>query len=113
MKFRTTEREIRANFDKECIVRIGYCGIQEMTTYIDPVAYTCGVYGWNSNIYIVDGIAIVTGHRPFGKSANNNLVREYEKRAIAIKQEKRIKHYETKKRKLEKLFHEFAYEAIE
>ena len=53
--------------DMRCLC-LGYCDYQDVFKYLDANAYTCGVYGWNADIYEVGGnFAIVTGYRPFGK----------------------------------------------
>lgn len=32
-----------------------------------PYYYTCGVYGWNADVYVLDyNTVIVSGYRPFG-----------------------------------------------
>lgn len=72
MKINATMKSIKNAYTT--IIKTSYCSIQFLTAYKDPFAYTCGVYGWNSDIYEVKpGIAICTGYRPFG-----NIVPEYE-----------------------------------
>lgn len=53
-------------YGKENIVYLGYCTIQFITPYLRETHYTCGVYGWNADIYDCDNFAICTGYRPFG-----------------------------------------------
>jgi hypothetical protein len=64
MKFKATKSQIMNTGDK--IICVGYCDLQSLLSVYDPMAYTSGVYGWNSDIYHIDGIYIVTGYRPFG-----------------------------------------------
>lgn len=65
MKKQTTKKYIMALENK--IVKVGYCELQHLLAYVDPDYYTAGVYGWNSDVYLLsEGIAIVTGYRPFG-----------------------------------------------
>lgn len=65
MKKQTTEKYIMALKNK--IVKVGYCNLQHLLAYVDPDYYTAGVYGWNSDVYLLgNGIVIVTGYRPFG-----------------------------------------------
>lgn len=65
MKKRTTKKYIMALENK--IVEVGYCDLQHLLAYVNPDYYTAGVYGWNSDVYLLgNGIAIVTGYRPFG-----------------------------------------------
>ena len=69
MKYRTTAKAIRANYEA---VSLGYCEAQNLLRAVaEPEAYTCGVYGWNADIYRTTepGKVIVTGYRPFGRKA--------------------------------------------
>lgn len=106
MKFKTTRKAIvngSAN-----IISIGYCDAQYLLRYHDPVAYTCGVYGWNFDVYEVDGVTICTGYRGMpGRSAKN--VHEYEKQAREI-----VDKYmwtDDCRAKVENLLHEFLAQA--
>jgi len=71
MKYRTTQKAVRETNGR--IIKTGYCAIQHLINYKSPAAYTCGVYGWNADIYYINGVCIVTGYRPFG-----NIVPGYE-----------------------------------
>ena len=65
MKYKTTKKEVMENM---WTFYCGYCDYQNILDTITPQAYTCGVYGWNADIYEVsNNIAIVTGYRPFGE----------------------------------------------
>lgn len=65
MKFKTTQKEIRANYNK--IICVPYCGLQNLLNYESPVAYTARREGWAADIYDMGGgVAIVTGYAPFG-----------------------------------------------
>ena len=66
------------------IIDVGYCDLQSLLRYVDPIAYTSGVCGWNADIYKLDSITIVTGYRPFGNYENYDLVHEYEDKARKI-----------------------------
>lgn len=66
MKIRTTRKEVLQSFEK--VYRISQELGNEISRYINPDYYTCGVYGWNSDIYKVNySFALVYGYRPFGK----------------------------------------------
>lgn len=83
MKFKTTSKEIKNYYNT--IISIGYCGAQHLLQYQEARAYNCGVYGWNYDLYIVDGVALCTGYRSMpGKSVNYDLLNEYEKAAEKI-----------------------------
>lgn len=56
------------------IIKVGYCDMQDALKWREPNFYTAGVYGWNSDVYVIDNdTVIVTGYRPFG---NMELPRE-------------------------------------
>lgn len=103
MKLKTTNKAIKANYAK--VYRVGYCAMYYLLKYEEPRAYTSGVYGWNADLYEVDGVAIVTGYRPgVGESVNYEIVDKYEKKAQKIFHDYAIP-YETRKKKITKLLH--------
>lgn len=72
---------------------------------IPPIAYTCGVYGWNFDVFEVYGVTICTGYRNMpGKRLDG--IREYEKKAREIWDNYNTP-YETQKEETEKLLQEF------
>lgn len=85
MKLKTTMKEVKAT--NRVILKVGYCDLVTLLRYESPYAYTCGVYGWNADIYAVNGVAIVTGYRPFGQNVDSELILEYEERANALADE--------------------------
>jgi hypothetical protein len=107
MKTKTTIKAIRNNSGK--ILSIGYCGAQFLLRGHEPVAYTSGIYGWNFDVYRVDGVTICTGYRGMpGRRANN--VDEYESKARAIAEDYKLT-YEQRTEALESLLHEFLAQA--
>ena len=61
----------------------GYCELQTLLRGIEPIAYTCGTYGWNYDIYNIYGVTIATGYRGMpGKHVEKGG--EYEQKAQAI-----------------------------
>lgn len=83
MKFRTTSKALREGAGR--LLACGYCEMQELLNFKSPVAYTCGVYGWNYDVYDVDGVMITTGYRgTVGKKPDRDLLNEYENRARRI-----------------------------
>lgn len=78
MKYKTTRKAVVNGSTN--IVSVGYCDLATLLRNHSPNAYTCGVYGWNFDVYEVYGLTICTGYRGMpGRTANN--VREYESRA--------------------------------
>lgn len=102
MKFKTTKRNIMNNYFN--VYSVGYCDLDRLLQYREPIAYTCGVYGWNADVYEIDGIVIVTGYRPFGKVIKYDLVKEYKQKANELKNGF---NYEESKNNMEKLLNEF------
>jgi hypothetical protein len=65
MKTQTTKRAIMNAYRN--VIRVGYCDLQDALKWREPNFYTAGVYGWNSDVYVIDAdTVIVTGYRPFG-----------------------------------------------
>lgn len=105
MKFKTTRKSIVNESSK--IVSVGYCDLQSLLINHSPIAYTCGVYGWNYDVYEIDGLTICTGYRGMpGKSAEH--CREYNKKAQNILSwENKAMSYDEKRENVEKLLHEW------
>lgn len=83
MKFKTTAKAIRNNGGR--ILAIGYCDMQNLLNYKNPIAYTCGVYGWNFDVYEIGIYTICTGYRGMpGKSVNHELLNYFESKAEKI-----------------------------
>ena len=81
MKYKTTRKSVVENSTN--IIAVGYCGAAHLLRGIEPRAYTCGVYGWNFDIYEVHGLTICTGYRGMpGRNAKN--LDEYERKAREI-----------------------------
>lgn len=101
MKFKSTKRDIMANYGN--IIKVDYCDLQNLLKYESPIAYTAGVYGWNADIYDFGGIAICTGYRlseifaQTGKSWKNTKRRQ-KIFIITIDMRKCAKHYRSYKK---------------
>ena len=110
MKFRVTQKEIKANYDK--IISVPYCGLQILLCNESPVAYTARREGWAADIYDMGkGVAIVTGYAPFGNIRPAYELRErYEKQAKAVRYDYPLSWVEQRE-KLRQLAKEFIAEA--
>ena len=63
-KFRTTNKEM---MNESLCYAVGYAELQYLFRFESPVAYTAGIYGWNSDIYLLKGNTYIsTGYRPCG-----------------------------------------------
>ena len=107
MKYKTTKKAVMNGYSK--IICCGYCSLQNLLWHKSPEAYTCGVYGWNADIYEVNGVAICTGYRPFGNiRPDYEMVQKYEKQA---EDARHYMSYEEAREKLDLLLVEFVREA--
>lgn len=107
MKHKTTEKAIKERYNT--IISVGYCNLQRLLKALEPIAYTAGVYGWNADIYVIDGVAIVTGYRPFGNiRADYDICKKYESEANQII--KSVYNYEERKTALDDLISKFIEE---
>jgi len=108
MKFKATKKEIMNGF--RCY-KVGYCDLSHLFYALEPIAYTCGVYGWNADIYdLGNDIAIVTGYRPFGESVNYEICRKYDRKAQKIINVSFKIPYERKRKALDMLIKKFMVE---
>ena len=109
MKFKSTKGDIMANYPK--VIKIGYCDLQFLLKYESPITYTAGVYGWNADIYDFNGVAIVTGYRPFGNICpDRQIIEKYEKEARKIRYNYS---YEEARKALQELQKKFIEEVLE
>lgn len=111
MKFKTTAKQIKNSYGK-CIA-LGYCSAQSLLAYQNPIAYTCGVYGWNFDLYEVNGVGITTGYRGMvGQSVDYDLTREYETKAQKIRYDNTLK-YEQQREQVNQLLTEYINKVFE
>lgn len=82
MKFKTTRKDVLNGYYK--VFRTGYCTLQHLLSREHEIAYTCGTYGWNADIYGFGSIAICTGYRPFGEPIPHDMAKAYDDEARAI-----------------------------
>lgn len=82
MKYRTTNKAVKTGYER--VYKVDYCNAQTLLKFENPIAYTAGKYGWNSDIYDFGSIAISTGYRPTGYSVDYETINRYEKQAQQI-----------------------------
>ena len=103
MKTKLTNKEVKALYPN--IKSAGYCEIQTLLRGIEPVAYTCGIYGWNYDVYNIYGVTIATGYRNMpGKRIEHGS--EYEKKAQEISYNYELP-YDERQEEITKLLKEF------
>ena len=106
MKIKTTAKAVKAS---QNLVSAPYAALQNLLKGHEPIAYTSGVYGWNFDVYEVEGLTIATGYRNMpGRLANN--YREYEEKARAIWSDYATP-YEERKSAVDQLLSEFVAQA--
>lgn len=104
MKYRTTRKAIvNGCINIKCV---GYSDLYHLLRNHEPSAYTCGVYGWNFDVYEVYGVTICTGYRGMPGERANGIV-EYEKKARDIWEWENKMPYKEKREAVEKLLKEF------
>ena len=89
---------------------VGYCDLQNLLYFQSASYYTCGVYGWNMDVYTFGDYAITTGYRGMIDNVKKDyysLVCEYEDKARALLKEQWKKPYEELKAEVNNLLNEF------
>lgn len=108
MKYKTTAKELR----QAGAISTSYCAIQTLLSCESPVAYTCGVYGWNCDVYHIDGAIITTGYNPVGTPAPYDLCREYERKAEKVVSNYNLT-FKQKRARLRRLLNNFINKALQ
>lgn len=80
MKLFVTKPQVKKNYYR--ILCTGYCTMQFLLIGKYPIAYNSGVYGWNYDLYDLDGIALLTGYRGTYGTYINPMEEEKQARAI-------------------------------
>ena len=93
-------------------IQVGYCDLQYLLMYRQKYGYNAGVYGWNFNCYIVNGVAINTGYRGMvGKQVDYKLTREYNEKARRVQDNTKLT-YKQKIAFTERLLQNYLKKAI-
>lgn len=112
MKFKTTSRELKNNVPTNYLFKTGYCSLQKLFYCEQPIAYSCGTYGWNYDVYKVDDVYITTGYRSMvGKYIPYELINKYNDKASKIAYDINLK-YDDKRKMLSDLIQEFKAELL-
>lgn len=111
MKKKITQKAIKEKYGY--IVKVGYCQLQHLLYFENPDYYTCGVYGWKSDIYhLNNNLALSTGYSPFGNiDVNYEFTKSYDLRAEKIVCNRKMS-YESKKAAINELLNEFVSEVM-
>lgn len=78
MKIKVTKKIIKEGFRN--IITIGYCDLQYLLHFEDVDFFTCGLYGWNEDIYKINHSTVIcTGYNPIeGIRPNRETIKKYE-----------------------------------
>lgn len=101
-KIKTTIKYVKQVWGK--VYRCGYCDLQYIMKYEDPMYYNSGVYGWNCDVYcdFKTDTAITTGYRNMaGERIPSELIEKYSEIAKKICDQHWGKDYEEKLAELE------------
>lgn len=104
MKTKLTNKQVKQMFPN--IKTAGYCDLQFLLNNVEPIAYTCGVYGWNYDVYYINGVAIATGYRNM-PGEHLEKISEYNEKARAILSWENKQSYDEKRKCIDELLKEF------
>lgn len=112
MKFKTTKKAVRNGYAH--IIGAGYCSLQNLLYFHNPVAYSTRVEGWACDYYAFGHTVISTGYAPL---ATVNATVSYERVQYYDNQAKAIiaqydKPYDQRKEQVEDLLQAFVHECI-
>jgi hypothetical protein len=99
----------KKDFKNKNVLKVGYCELDYLLSYVEPFAYSSGVYGWSCDYYNIDGVIISTGYSPIGKSLDYDIIKKYENEARKILLDNNSS-YDNKKEKVNNLLNELVQE---
>lgn len=114
MKIKTTRKELHNSFKN--VYQCGYCDLQYIFLYEEPLFYNSGVYGWNFDGFPVWGTdtVIITGYRNMtGERIPSELIKKYSDKAENICKKYSFKDYDKRKKALERNKNRFISELLE
>ena len=112
MKFLTTKKAVRNGYAH--IIGTGYCSLQSLLYFRDPVAYSTRVEGWACDYYSFGGTVISTGYSPLttvNATVGYDRVAWYDDKAKAIVKQYDMP-YEQRREQVEALLAAFIEECI-
>lgn len=109
MKIKITEKQLKNSYKN--IISVNYCGLQYLLNRINANYYTAGIYGWKSDVYVIDNNTVITtGYSPIGNiKPEYKIIDKYNAAA-----EKIIKkyNYDQQQKKLASLLNDFIKEVL-
>ena len=81
------KKDILDNYN--VVLKALYCEVEDLLRGKSYQFCTTGVNGWNADVYILDNdTALVTGYRPFGTRAYDDILKKYNNKAKNINSKK-------------------------
>lgn len=113
MKFKTTSKQIKNNYGARFIFQAGYCELQNIFRGISPIAYNAGIYGWNYDLFDIDGVAFTTGYRSMiGRNIPYELIKKYNKKVAQIDSRYNWNDYDKKNKAMARMRKSFIKELL-
>lgn len=112
MKYLTTKKAVRAGYVH--IIGTGYCSLQNLLYFRDPVAYSTRAEGWACDYYGFGNTVISTGYAPLttvNATVSYDRIQYYDDRAAVIVKQY-DEPYEQRKAGVEALLEAFVEECI-
>lgn len=84
MSLELKAKQVKENY---YVFSLGYCDAPHILKKSNKLGYTCGVYGWNSDVFTFNDVAVSTGYRPFHNVTDKQneegkkIIMKYEKKA--------------------------------
>lgn len=111
MSIKITQKAVKNNYST--VICVGYCALQSLLSYEQPIAHTERKEGWGADVYHFGATAIVTGYAPFGNvKADYEVCKAYESKAQAIQYDYSLS-YDERKMGLQELISEFVGEVTQ
>ena len=101
----------RKQINKTNMVALGYCQAQAALNHFGydyKIGYNAGVYGWNYDLYRINGVDIVTGYNvPYYKHSNKDIKNKLIELENKIRKEERSLTFLEYEKKLQQWKKEF------
>lgn len=95
IKQKVTSKFVKDVFGVQNIINVRYCKIDKWLHRLSPMFYTCGIYGWNYDVYNLSGFAICQGYRNIpGTRATDQQIDEIKARLETLDKKEHLLTYD-------------------
>ena len=98
----------RNDINTKNMVALAYCECQrvlDLFAYEYKIGYNAGVYGWNYDLYTINGVDVVTGYGvPYQKHSNEKIKKELIELENEVRKNFDYSKYEDYKKRFLKIF---------